>query len=48
MRHRVWKLVTVFNERHQLFAWASLFSVALTYLYIRMVATGAIPDLRLF
>jgi hypothetical protein len=48
VRHGLWKLVTVFNERHQTFAWASLFSVALTDLYIRMVATGAITDVRLF
>jgi hypothetical protein len=48
VRHRLWKLVTVLNERHQPFAWASLFSVALTDLYIRLVATGAIHDARLF
>ncbi|HEY8039438.1 MAG TPA: hypothetical protein VIF15_06575 [Polyangiaceae bacterium] len=48
VRHGLWKLVTVLNERHQLFAWTSLFSVALTDLYIRMVATGAITDARLF
>jgi hypothetical protein len=47
VRHRIWKLVTVLNERHQPLAWASLFSVALTDLYIRMVATGAITDARL-
>jgi hypothetical protein len=48
LRHGLWKLVTVLNERHQPLAWASLFSVALTDLYIRMVATGAITDARLF
>jgi hypothetical protein len=48
MRHRLWKLVTVLNERHMLFAWTSLFSVALTDLYIRMVVTGHIVDARLF
>ncbi len=48
VRHRLWKLVTVLNERHQPLAWASLFGVGLTDLYIRMVATGAITDLRLF
>jgi hypothetical protein len=32
----------VLNERHQPLAWASLFSVALTDVYIRTVATGAI------
>ena len=48
LRHTLWKLVTVLNARHQTFAWASLFSVALTDLYIRSVATGTIPDVRLF
>ena len=48
VRHGLWKLVTVLNERHQPLAWASLFGVALTDVYIRMVATGAITDARLF
>jgi hypothetical protein len=48
LRNRLWKLVNVLNERHQPLAWASLFSVALTDLYIRMVATGAITDARIF
>jgi hypothetical protein len=48
MRLGLWKLVSVLNERHQRFAWSSLFSVALTDLYIRLVATGVITDTRLF
>jgi hypothetical protein len=48
LRHRIWKLSTALNERHMLFAWMSLFSVGLTDLYIRMVATGAVHDVRLF
>jgi len=47
-RHRLWKLATLLNERHMVFAWMSLFSVALTDLYIRMVAAGTIVDPRLF
>ncbi len=47
-RHALWRLVTVLNERHMVFAWMSLFSVALTDLYIRSVASGVFPDLRLF
>jgi hypothetical protein len=31
-----------------LYAWVSLFVVALTDLYVRLVATGAIRDLRFF
>jgi len=48
LRHRLWKLVSVLNERHMLFAWASLFSVGLTDFYIRMVASGAVTDVRVF
>jgi hypothetical protein len=47
VRHSLWKLVTALNERHMAFAWASLFSVALTDLYIRMLATGQLTDMRL-
>jgi hypothetical protein len=48
VRHSLWKAVGVLNQRHMAFAWMSLFSVALTDLYIRTVASGAITDLRLF
>jgi hypothetical protein len=48
VRFRLWKLVTVLNERHMAFAWMSLFSVALTDLYIRTVASGSLTDVRLF
>jgi hypothetical protein len=47
-RHGLWKLVTSLNERHMAFAWMSLFSVALTDLYIRTVASGGITDVRFF
>jgi hypothetical protein len=30
------------------YAWISLFGVALTDLYVRLVATGTIPDPRFF
>lgn len=46
-RYRAWRSLSRLNERHMLFAWLSLFSVGLTDLYIRLVATGAIKDLRL-
>jgi hypothetical protein len=36
------------NTKHQLFAWMSLFSVALTDLYIRLCAMDVITDIRLF
>jgi hypothetical protein len=47
-RHSLWKLVTALNERHMAFAWMSLFSVALTDLYIRMVSSGQLTDVRIF
>jgi hypothetical protein len=47
-RHRVWKGVTWFNERHALFAWISLFAVGFADFYIWMVARGAVTDWRLF
>ncbi len=42
-----WKGVSWLNERHMLWAWLSLCSVGLTDLYIRLVATGVITDVRL-
>ena len=48
VRHGVWKLATLLNERHMAFAWASLFSVGFTDFYIRLVASGHLSDVRLF
>jgi hypothetical protein len=47
-RYKAWGWITVLNERHMLFAWMSLFSVGLTDLYIRLVSSGVINDVRLF
>ena len=46
-RYRLWKGTTGLNERHMLFAWLSLISVGLADLYVRLVACGAIRDVRL-
>jgi len=46
--YRLWKFVTPLNAKHLNFAWASLIFVALTDVYVRLVASGAITDLRLF
>jgi hypothetical protein len=43
-RYKAWKFVTKLNEHHMLWAWLSLFSVALTDFVIREVAAGAIPN----
>jgi hypothetical protein len=47
VRYRIWSVVSRLNERHMLWAWLSLFSVALTDVYIRLLAMGIILDLRL-
>jgi hypothetical protein len=46
-RHTAWSWLSALNERHMLFAWASLISVGLTDFYIRMVAAGIFKDLRI-
>jgi hypothetical protein len=48
IRFRFWKIVTPLNARHMLFAWMSLVFVALTDLYVRLVASGTITDWKLF
>jgi hypothetical protein len=46
-RFKTWRGLSLLNEHHMLFAWLSLVSVGLADLYIRLVATGTISDLRL-
>jgi hypothetical protein len=47
-RHGAWSFLTRLNERHMLFAWMSLISVGFADFYIRMVASGAFHDVRIF
>jgi hypothetical protein len=47
-RHGAWSFLTRLNERHMLFAWMSLISVGFADFYIRMVACGALHDVRIF
>jgi len=47
-RFETWRGVSALNRHHMLFAWCSLFSVALTDVYIRLCAMGVIHDIRLF
>jgi hypothetical protein len=47
-RHSAWRGASILNERHGLYAWLSLWSVGLADLYVRLVASGAIRDLRLW
>ena len=46
-RHAAWRAVTFLNQRHMLLAWCSLITVGLADFYVRLVATGAIHDLRI-
>ncbi|HEX6919142.1 MAG TPA: hypothetical protein VF314_02830 [Actinomycetes bacterium] len=48
VRYWVWNQVSKLNARHQEFAWASLFSVMIADLYVWLVASGTISDLRFF
>jgi hypothetical protein len=45
-RHEGWKRVSFLNERHMPIAWVSFFSVTSADLYVRLVASGTITDLR--
>jgi hypothetical protein len=46
-RYTMWTCSSALNKDHMLYAWLSLFGVALTDLYVWMVATGNITDIRL-
>ncbi len=48
VRYRAWTLVSRLNSRHALYAWLSLFSVAAADLYVLLLATGTITDVRFF
>ena len=47
-RYGLWRQVSALNARHGLWAWCSLISVALTDLYVRLVASGTLHDVRFF
>jgi len=46
-RRRVYDCVSCLNQRHMLFAWCSLFSVAFSDLYVRLCSMGVWRDLRI-
>jgi hypothetical protein len=48
VRYRMWSWVSRLNGRHSLYAWLSLFSVALTDLYVLLLASGTFSDPRFF
>ena len=45
-RFQLWKGITVLNIKHDRWAWASLFSVWFTDVYIRLLMTGFLHDPR--
>jgi len=47
LRYRLWGWVTPLNLRHALWAWTSLFSVVTADVYVRLLMSGAIIDLRI-
>lgn len=48
VRYRLWTWISKINGRHMQFAWYSLASVGLVDLYVFLVSSGTISDLRLF
>jgi len=46
-RHGLWRGASALNEHHMLFAWMSFVTVTSADLYVRLVASGVITDLRL-
>ena len=48
IRYRIWRTLTPLNARHMQLAWASLVFVALTDLYVRLVAAGVFSDPKIF
>jgi len=45
--YKLWRFSTMLNEHHMEWAWASLFSVGFTDVYIRMCSLGIWQDFRL-
>jgi hypothetical protein len=48
IRYRLWSWISTLNHTHARWAWLSLFSVALTDLYIYFLANGTFSDPRFF
>ena len=46
-RYGAWRGVTKLNEHHMLWAWVSLFMVGFTDLYVWMIASDQIEDIRI-
>ncbi|MFN0120678.1 MAG: succinate dehydrogenase [Blastocatellia bacterium] len=46
-RYKTWRGVSILNEKHMLYAWLSLISVASTDIYITLLSRGVISDFRI-
>lgn len=46
IRYRSWRAVSYLTSRHPFWAWASLYTVALADLYIRLLSMGVLHDPR--
>ena len=46
LRYRLWRTFNRLNARHGMYAWLSLFSVIIADVYVRLVATGVLTDVR--
>lgn len=46
-RHGAWRIASIFNRNHMLWAWTSLVFVCITDLYVRLVAMGVLTDVRI-
>jgi hypothetical protein len=46
LRYRLWTVVSKLNVRHMALAWTTLGTLVLTDLYVMLVASGTISDLR--
>lgn len=47
VRHKLYRCVTCFNRKHQLWAWTSLFWVAFADIYVRLCSMGTWTDWRI-
>lgn len=46
MRHTGWKRVSKLNENHAVWAWVSMASIVAADLYIRLVASGVLSEIK--
>jgi hypothetical protein len=47
-KYKTWTFISGLNEKHMQYAWVSLVWVGLTDVYVRLLASGVIYDVRFF